>query len=176
MTTKKLVIKKDTGLINEDWYRSLLEDCAAIGVEFGFNARNLVIQSKWELGKRISQDNDDMNRQKVYGKQIVSSLATDLGISSTHVWQCIQFYKQFEVETYTKVEAKAPWGKDISWYKITQQYLGVRTKDKVPNHSYKLDKILQTFKDYARKHLSLDTDKAIDKSVSVCREMIIGNK
>ena len=39
MEGKEIVIKEETSLKNEDWYIALVEECQAIAVERGLNAR-----------------------------------------------------------------------------------------------------------------------------------------
>ena len=91
-----IIVRDESGLSNQEFYQALLEDCQAIVVERGFRARMEAIEGKWELGKRIYEENEQMDRQKIYGDKIVENLSRDLGISNSNLFSCIQFYKQFQ--------------------------------------------------------------------------------
>lgn len=147
MKGKEVVIKEETSLSNEAWYQGLVEDCQAIVVERGVNARMEVVEGKWELGQRITQANEEMERKEIYGKRIIENLSNDLGASTTDLWNCVKFYKEIGVEQFNDAIQKLPEGKNVSWYKITL-WLGDRkenAKDKVKK-SYKLTDVLDAFK------------------------------
>uniref|UniRef100_A0A7V3JAP4 DUF1016 family protein n=1 Tax=candidate division CPR3 bacterium TaxID=2268181 RepID=A0A7V3JAP4_UNCC3 len=105
-----------------DWYQALCEECRAIITETMFNSRIELLRGKWELGKKIIEE--ELNFQKAgYGEKIVETLAKDLGMSAVHLWKCLQFYKKFPKERFEDVINELPEGKSISWYKIYTQYL-----------------------------------------------------
>ena len=81
-----IIVRDESGLSNQEFYQALLEDCQAIVVERGFRARMEAIEGKWELGKRIYEENEQMDRQKIYGDKIVENLSRDLGISNSNLF------------------------------------------------------------------------------------------
>jgi hypothetical protein len=105
-----------------EWYQELCEECRAIIVETRFNSAVELLRGKWELGKRVTEE--ELNFQRAgYGEKIVEILAKDLGMSAVHLWKCIQFYKKFPKERFEDVISELPEGKSISWYKVYTQYL-----------------------------------------------------
>lgn len=124
----KLTLIEESSIENEDWYKSLLEDCQAIMVEHEFTARMEYVRAYHELGKRILEEKSHL--ESVYGKKVVKSIAERIKKSEESVWKAQQFYEKFP-----DLEA-APFGKDISWWKITQKYLPNPEKVKpVPQES-----------------------------------------
>jgi hypothetical protein len=115
--------KKLKPLITElEWYQELVEELRAIIVETRFNSTVELLRGKWELGKRITEE--ELNFQRAgYGDRMVETIAKDLGISPVHLWKCIQFYKKFPEKTFEEVLQKLPGGKAISWYKVSTLYL-----------------------------------------------------
>lgn len=105
-----------------DWYQLLLEDLKAIIVERGKNSRMELLQGKWEVGKRVLED--ELNfRRAGYGERIVETIAKDLGISAVHLWKCIQFYKKYPFPSFDEVVSYLPEGANISWWKMSSRYL-----------------------------------------------------
>lgn len=135
----------DFDIRNEDWYKSLYEDCEAIRVEFGFQARELIIQSKWEIGKRICEENENMERQKIYGKKVISTLSKDIKMSESDLNDSVLFYKQYALPTYEKAQEKFTWGKDVGWYQVKHNYLGSRgeKKEQSAKQKYAIKDILE---------------------------------
>lgn len=172
---KDLVIKKDTSLKNEDWYNELVEDCRAVVVERGTNARMEVIQGKWELGQMISVENDKMERQRIYGKKIVESLASDIGISSTDLWNCVKFYKELGVKSFEETLPKLPEGKNVTWYKITMWLGGRKDSPEKEKQSYKLADILEVLRAWIIEKGATD-EKEIEETVMQFRKTLINHK
>jgi len=114
-----------------EWYSNLVEECRAIIVETRFNSAMELLRGKWELGKRITEEELEFERAG-YGEKIIETLAKDLGISAVHLWKCIQFYKKFPKERFDYVISELPEGKNLTWYKIYSQYL--------PKHKEEIEK------------------------------------
>lgn len=163
--TKEIIIKKDTGIQNEEWYQGLIEDCRAIIVERSMNAKMEVIEGKWELGQRITEENVKMDRKEIYGKKIIENLSRDLGASTTDLWNCVKFYKQLEVKEFGDVIAKLPEGKNVTWYKITL-WLGGRTEEEKDDEkkSYRVSDILVAIRDFVTK-TGNETEEEIEKAI-----------
>lgn len=110
---------------NTDWFKSLLEDCQSIIVEYGFTSRWAVIEGYHALGKRIIEENDNFERAKIYGKKIVHECAESLGKSERIIYYAIQFYKKYPDLSLL------PEGKNVSWGKIKTKYLPEPNLDEV---------------------------------------------
>jgi len=113
-------------LEEEEWYQAFIEECKAIVVETEFCARLEIIKGKWLLGEVILQANENFERKKIYGSEIVSRVAESLGVSQREVWRCIQFAKKYPKLVKEENELSLdPFleGKNISWRKIASKYL-----------------------------------------------------
>ena len=104
-------------LITQNWYKSLIDDCDGIITESVFTSRWALVEGYHMLGSRILQDNENFEREKIYGKKIVSHLSQSLGKSKQTIYRAIQFVKK-----YPDIQ-KLPLGKNISWHKICNKYL-----------------------------------------------------
>lgn len=131
--TKEVVLSKaDLELVQEEWFLSLLDSCHAIIVETIFNSNIELIKGKWLLGQRISEENENFERKKIYGKEIVKKIAEGLGRSQSDIYFCVQFYKKYQAKTFSKALENLPEGKKISWNKVVNKYLSDGKKDKKP--------------------------------------------
>ena len=103
--------------IQTDWYQSLIDDCQSIMVEAEFTSRWVLVQGYHSLVHRILAENDNFEREKIYGKEITKrvSLSLDKGIRT--IEKAIQFAKKFPDL------AVLPEGKNTSWRKICNEYL-----------------------------------------------------
>jgi len=104
-------------LQKSDWFASLIEECRAIIIEHEFTSRWTIIEGYHALGKRISEDNNNFEREQIYGKKIVQSIAETIGKSERTVYQAIKFYEKYPDLSLL------PEAKNTSWHKITQKYL-----------------------------------------------------
>lgn len=110
-----------TQLENQEWYKSMVEECQAIIVEGVFRSRMELIETYHHLGKRILEENNNFERQKIYGERLCHAVAQSLGKSDRTIWRSIQFVKKFpNLEEWIGGIAE---GKNISWHKIIQIYL-----------------------------------------------------
>lgn len=107
-------------IITTEWFQAMIEDCEAIITERRFNSAMELIQCKWEIGNRILEDWDNIERFK-YGSKIVETLSKILGMSPSHLYKCIEFARKFK--TWNEAEEALPDGKATSWYKVSQQLL-----------------------------------------------------
>jgi len=73
------------------WYKKLVGDCQEIlsGAERNF------VTSYYELGRRILKENDNFERSKIYGKEIVSRVTISLGIGERMLQRAIQLSRQY---------------------------------------------------------------------------------
>ena len=111
-------------LANTEWYRSLVSDCTTIMTEAVFISRWALVEGYHNLGKRILEEHDNFERNKIYGERIVQGLAESLNMSSRILWYSIQFVKKYPDLT------TVPEGKSITWNKIITKYLPGARQDK----------------------------------------------
>ena len=104
-------------LIQANWYQSLIDDCQSIMVEAEFTSRWVLVEGYHSLGLRILQENDNFEREKIYGKEITKRVSLSLGKGIRTIEKAIQFAKKFPDL------AALPEGKDTSWRKICNEYL-----------------------------------------------------
>ncbi len=115
-------------LEKQQQYEIFLEELKAIITEKLFNSRLELIQCKWELGKRVLEEEKNLSN---YGDKVVEKIAEDIKMSSVGLWKCIQFYKKYPQETFEEVVSLLPEGKNISWYQITTKVLPEHKDEKV---------------------------------------------
>ena len=113
---KNELVKVGNILADQEWYQHLIEDCKAIITERKFNASWKLIQCKWEIGDRILKENDNFERAKIYGKEIVRRVALSLNARKREIYLCIQFRKKYPDLN------ELPEGKAITWHKIVHKY------------------------------------------------------
>lgn len=89
-----------------NWYQELINDLKKL--EF-----TGIVLTKWNIGKRIKQDELKFNKPE-YGKKRIENLAKDLGIGSRDIWRCVQLFEK--CHTMTELP-------DKSWNWIANKYL-----------------------------------------------------
>jgi len=104
-------------LVNTEWYQSLVDECHDIITEAIYQSRWALVEGYHNLGKRILEEHDNFERNKIYGEKIVQGLAESLNMSSRILWYSMQF-----VQKYPDLR-KVPEGKNITWNKIITKYL-----------------------------------------------------
>ena len=115
-------IERNIPIQENEWYSYFVEEARAIIVETGENSRMELIKGKWLLGKLVVEK-EELFKRAGYGERIIETVAEDIGMSASHLWKCVQFYKKFPQTEFDEVENELPEGKNISWYKIYTQYL-----------------------------------------------------
>ena len=118
-------------LVNTEWYQSLISDCHTIMTEAVFISRWALVEGYHSLGKRILEEHDNFERNKIYGEGIVQGLAESLNMSSRILWYAIQFVQKYPDLT------TVPEGKSITWNKIITKYLP--TSKERPNVPYYIE-------------------------------------
>ena len=104
-------------LMQANWYQSLIDDCNSIMVEAEFTSRWVLVEGYHSLGLRILQENDNFEREGIYGKKIVSRVTESLGKSERTIWRAMQFAREYPDLSLL------PEGKNTSWHKICNKYL-----------------------------------------------------
>ena len=113
---------------NYEWYENFVEEARAIIVETATNSRIEVIKGKWLLGKLVTEK-ENLFERAGYGDKVIETSARDIGMSASHLWKCVQFYKKFQFNEFDRVERELPEGKNISWFKLYTQYLPESTEE-----------------------------------------------
>jgi N6-adenosine-specific RNA methylase IME4 len=108
-----------------NWYKELLEDLKKLEYTG-------IVLTKWNIGKRIVQDELKFNNPE-YGSKRIENIAKDLKVTSRDIWRCIQFFKKcHDVTQFT----------NKSWHYITNTYLPVAKKSqpilKLPTGKYNI--------------------------------------
>lgn len=123
------LIKKD--LYDQEFYIELVSECKAILSEAHFAVQAELLKGKWEIGRRIVQDELEFQRAG-YGEKVVEILSVALEISPQTLWKCIQFYKRFSEKEFDTVIQKIQIdGKTPSWYKVCREVLPVHIKHNI---------------------------------------------
>src|SRR3989344_827604 len=123
-------------LEKHEWYREMILDCRAIITEKVFISRMELIQGYHMLGKRILEENENFEREKIYGNKIVQHVANSMGKSRRTIAYSLQFVKQFPDITLL------PGGKNISWHKICSKVLQGKSLDEQCIHKeFKMMKV-----------------------------------
>lgn len=111
------IITDSNEVEGQDWFDKMIEECKAIIVEHEFNSRWALVEGYHALGTRILAENDNFERSKIYGENIVARVRESIGKSKATIWRAIQFAKK-----YPDLEA-LPEGKNTSWGQICKKYL-----------------------------------------------------
>jgi len=110
----------------EEWYRTLIEDCQAILTEGIWNYRLTLIKTYHLLGRRILEDKDNFTKGGYTIDGMSQHVAISLGKSQRTIEQAIQF-----VRKYPDLDS-LPGGKNISWHKICINLLPEQKEKKIP--------------------------------------------
>lgn len=103
--------------LDKGYWNIFIEELRTIFIEHEFNARWEIVTCYHEIGKRILDEFDNLERNKIYGKEIVRAVANSLNKSERTIERAIQF-----VHKYPDL-SKVPEGKNITWNKIITKYL-----------------------------------------------------
>lgn len=101
-------------LINQDWYKSLIEECEAIIVEKEFEHRISLIEGYHQLGTRILQDADKF---ELGTEQAVQEVALAIKKSRRTIMYAVKFAREYPALNMLNE------GKNVSWTKIVRNYL-----------------------------------------------------
>lgn len=109
----------------EDWYIDFIGELKDMIVEKEFNSRWDIVECRHLIGVRILEENDRLDRDKIYGEKIVQRIAKSLGKSHRTISYAIQFAKKFPDLNLL------PEGKDINWSRVVRKYLTPPKEDLV---------------------------------------------
>ena len=111
--------------IAESWYSNLVEELTDIIVEKRFEHTTALIECYHMVGTRILQENDNFERSKIYGENILQTLAKSLGRSQRTLAYAVKFAKLYP-DLNLLLE-----GKNWTWNHIINKYLTDGTEKKV---------------------------------------------
>ena len=121
----------DKSFFNSDEFTYLIEECKAILAEGRFVLNVETLKTKWELGKRINENELDFQRAG-YGDKVVEVLSVALDVSPQTLWKCMQFNKKFnELQFDTVLQKIEIEGKAPSWHKVCREILPVHKENNV---------------------------------------------
>lgn len=143
-------------------YNSLIDECKSIIGETNYKQNANTLESRWELGRAISQTNDEMKRQKIYGLKVIEKLSEDLGegFSTRNLHYCVQFFKEYPINEYkdfATVLQNLPEGKNTTWRDMCHEHLKsspegqTERKDdakKPPRSTFNISEIEGSFKNF----------------------------
>jgi len=112
-------------MITESWYSSLIEDLTDLITEKTFTSRWELIDCYHQVGTRILQENDNFERAKIYGENILQGLAKSIGRSQRTLAYAVKFAKMYPDLNLL------PEAKNTSWNHIINKYLTDGTEKKV---------------------------------------------
>lgn len=123
-------------LINDDWYEGLVSDIKAIAGEGIWSSRWTLIETYHKIGKRILEENDNFDRKKIYGENVVQTIAESINsdeddsgkkigrIDTRTLYYAIKFAKKYQCETDELPSVLMPEeGKNLSWTKVVRKEL-----------------------------------------------------
>jgi len=103
--------------ITESWFTTLIEDCKDIVVEHEFASRWALVEGYHTLGSRILAENDNFEREKIYGQDIVQRVAISLQKRPRTIYYAVKF-----ASLYPDLNLLNE-GKNLSWHHIINKYL-----------------------------------------------------
>ena len=125
MNENKIMKNEMNKLINETWYKRLVDDCKAIITEAVFTSRWALVEGYWQLGERVRKD-ENWTKYSKGTYTSLQGLAKNLGISERILYYALQFY-----DKYPELN-NVPEGKNITWNKIITKYLPEKPKEIIP--------------------------------------------
>lgn len=114
----------DLTVINDLWYETLIEDCKDIITEAVFTHTWSLVEGYHQLGTRILMENDNFERAKIYGQDIVQRIAESLNKKPRTIYYAVQFARKYPDLTLLTE------GKNVSWHHIINKYLTEGKEDK----------------------------------------------
>lgn len=100
-----------------EWWDALVEECAAILTEYHFLSAWARVEGYHKLGSRILEDNQQFERAKIYGQQVVRKLSKTLNMSERTIHYAVQFAQKYPDLNLL------PMGKNVTWTKVTTELL-----------------------------------------------------
>ena len=105
-----------TEILPEEELAHLIDDCRDIITEGVTAVREKVIETKWELGDRLLKEGEERITP------LLSRVSVELHTSQRDLFRCLAFRKKFP--TLKETWERLPEGKNISWHKLINHYIG----------------------------------------------------
>ena len=149
-------------IINNSIYQSIVEECRVVVTESLFSQNVITLEARWEVGRIITQGNDEMERKKIYGLKVIQNLSEELGkgFSPRNLSYCVQFYKEYPINKYkdfATVLQHLPEGKNTVWRDMCHKHLKSTPEgqaerrnsvNKPPRSTFSLSEIEESFKNF----------------------------
>jgi len=166
--------------IVESWYSNLVEELTDIIVEKRFEHTTALVECYHMVGTRILQENDNFERAKIYGENILQTLAKSLGRSQRTLAYAVKFAKMYPELNML------PEGKNWTWNHIINKYLTDGTEKKVVKKAdlYRMIKEIRELlnTEYLKAHqeevslteasFNYDSNKAIIKFIRYLQDQV----
>ena len=124
-------MQNEITLKTSDWYTQLIEECAAILTERGYNARYELISGYFALGQAIVSQTANFANHGI--SNITATVAVDVGVSERTIWYAVQF-----AQRYPTLDAVLD-NKAVSWTKICRLIDGKKPNEKcLHEHTYQV--------------------------------------
>jgi len=141
--------------IAESWYSNLVEELTDIIVEKRFEHTTALIECYHMVGTRILQENDNFERSKIYGENILQTLAKSLGRSQRTLAYAVKFAKLYP-DLNLLLE-----GKNWTWNHIINKYLTDGTEKKVVKKA-DLYRMIKEIRELLERELLIYKQEVID--------------
>jgi len=132
--------------ITESWYSNLVDELQDIITEKRFEHTTALIECYHMVGTRILQENDNFERSKIYGENILQTLAKSLGRSQRTLAYAVKFAKLYP-ELNMLLE-----GKNWTWNHIINKYLTDGTEKKIIKKA-DLYRMIKEFRELLKREL-----------------------
>lgn len=113
-------------LVSTEWYHYLVSDCKQIIEDAKNNAGMVLIEAKYELGKRILTDYERFGSYT--GGKTQQDLADELDFSQKTISDCIRFAERIKLEYDDSFESFSNTVTKASWRKIALEWLPKRRR------------------------------------------------
>ncbi len=88
-------------LNSKENYKNLLAELKSIlskGKAKAYKAvDNIKVQTYWQIGERIVRDEIENKDRADYGKNLVDSISSDLGINKRELYRIIRFFRLYQI-------------------------------------------------------------------------------
>jgi len=145
-------------MITEVWYASLIEDLTDLITEKTFTSRWELIDCYHQVGTRILQENDNFERAKIYGENILQGLAKSIGRSQRTLAYAVKFAKMYPDLNLL------PEAKNVSWNHIINKYLTDGTEKKVIKKA-DLYRMIKEIKELLEHEWQLANQEAVENNL-----------
>lgn len=103
---------KNMKIVKQEDYLNLLQECVALLSERKFDLSIRDLEWRHELGNLI--ENSEIYKNSENKTELIKKLASDLGVSSPLLYQCLEFYRKFNdfdafIQRYNNNKKSIKW-------------------------------------------------------------------